>query len=171
MSVSSTVAYQVSLRPPQHELQVEMTLRGQAARGTVKLQIPTWVPGDYGFAPQARDLFDVKARCGSTGKALAMRRDGWQGYVVEEGVGEVHVSYTASAWGDDLSESAGLVDDQLAIVLGARYLFAPTHLGSCDVHYQLPPGWAVHHPSARGGAGRRRPGITRATRSSSIHRS
>lgn len=143
----ASAEYRVTLRPAQHELEVELTLRGPAAQGEVHLQIPTWVPGDYAFAPQARDLFDVRARCGVTGAPLRVRRDGWQGFVVSEGAGLVHVSYTASAWGADLSESAGLVDDRWAIVLGARYLFAPAHLGACEVHYTLPEGWQVHHPS------------------------
>jgi predicted metalloprotease with PDZ domain len=147
MTASSTVEYRVLVLPQQHELQVEMTLSGPLAKGSVHLQLPTWAPGDYSFAPQARDLFNVLARCMITNKALHVRRDGWQSYVVEEGTGKVQVSYTASAWGDDLSESAGLVDDQFAIVLGARYLFAPAHLGACKVHYRLPAGWRAHHPS------------------------
>lgn len=147
MTTSSTVEYRVKVLPVRHELQVEMTLSGPVATGSVDLQIPTWVPGDYAFAPQARDLFNVLAHCGVTNKALHVRRDGWQGYVVEEGAGLVHVSYTASAWGDDLSESAGLVDDHFAVVLGARYLFARAHLGACRVDYHLPDGWNVHHPS------------------------
>lgn len=139
--------YQVSLRPDQHELRVTLTLHGAVAEGAVPLRIPTWVPGDYAFAPQARDLFDVSATCGRSGAPLRVRRDGWQGYVVEGGTGHIQIHYTASAWGDDLSESAGLVSEQQAIVLGARYLFAPAHLGPCRVSYQLPAGWRVHHPS------------------------
>jgi len=107
MTTSSTVEYRVKVLPVRHELQVEMTLSGPVATGSVHLQIPTWVPGDYAFAPQARDLFNVLALCGVTNKALHVRRDGWQGYVVEEGAGLVHVSYTASAWGDDLSDTIG----------------------------------------------------------------
>lgn len=147
MSKAPSVIYSVEPKPPQHELKVEMVVCGPAAQGSVKLQIPTWVPGDYSFAPQARDLFDVRATCGVTGRELRVRRDGWQGFVVEEGAGDVRVSYTASAWGDDLSESAGLVEERFAVVLGARYLFAPAHLGACEVHYRLPEGWQLHHPS------------------------
>jgi predicted metalloprotease with PDZ domain len=40
-----------------------------------------------------------------------------------------------------------LVDDRFAVILGARYLFAPAHVGACEVHYRLPEGWQVHHPS------------------------
>lgn len=147
MKTSSTVEYRVRVLPSRHELQVEMSLSGPVATGSVRIRIPTWVPGDYSFAPQARDLFNVRARCEITNKALPVRRDGWQGYVLEDGAGKVHLSYTASAWGDDLSESAGLVDDHFAIVLGARYLSAPAHLGTCRVDYQLPDGWDIHHPS------------------------
>lgn len=144
---TSSVDYQVKLLPAQHELAVELTLRGAIARGDIHLQIPTWVPGDYSFAPQARDLFQISARCGVTGVPLHVRRDGWQGFVVSEGAGVVQISYTASAWGDELSESAGLVDDVWAIALGARYLYVPGYHGTYDVHYTLPEGWHVHHPS------------------------
>lgn len=147
MTTTSTVEYRVIVFPERHELQVEVTLSGPVATGFVDLKIPTWVPGDYSFAPLARDLFNMTARCGVTDKPLLVRRNGWQGYVIEGGAGLVRVSYTASAWGDDLSESAGLVDDRFAVVLGARYLFAPEHLGACRVEYQLPKGWDVHHPS------------------------
>lgn len=143
----SSSEYRVTLRPSQHELEVELTLRGPVAQGEVRLQTPTWVPGDYYFAPQARDLFNVRARCGVTGAPLRVRRDGWQGFVVSQGAGLVHVSYTASAWGAQLSEFGGLVDDRWAILLGARYLYAPAHLGACEVRYSLPEGWQVHHPS------------------------
>lgn len=139
--------YRVRLLPARHELQVEMTLSGPVATGAIHLQIPTWVPGDYSFAPQARDLFHVQARCAITHKILPIRRDSWQGSVVEGGEGKVQVTYTASAWGDDLSESAGLVDDQVAVVLGARYLFPRGYSGSCRVAYELPAGWDIHHPS------------------------
>ncbi|HEY4243284.1 MAG TPA: hypothetical protein VGM88_25905 [Kofleriaceae bacterium] len=138
-----TVAYTVLLRPAEHELRVEIVIRG--VQGRLSLHIPTWVPGDYTFAPQARDLFDLSATCG--GQALAVRRDGWQGFVVDGAAGDVTVSYTAYAWGDDLSESAGLVDDRCAIVLGARLLFSPAHLGACEVEYRVPADWHIHHPS------------------------
>lgn len=152
--MSSSISYRVSLRPPQHELSVALTLKGPAATGELRLQIPTWVPGDYAFAPQARDLFDLRARCGVTGAELPVRRDGWQGFVIDGGLGHVELSYTASAWGDDLSESAGLVDQHNAIVLGARYLFVPGYQGSYRVHYELPTGWRVHHPSGARRVGR-----------------
>lgn len=147
MTISSNVEYHVSVLAARHELQVEMMLSGPVATGLVHLQIPTWVPGDYSFAPQARDLFNVVAHCAITNKSLQVRRKGWQGYVVEGGAGQVHVTYTASAWGDDLSESAGLVEEHFAVVLGARYLFAPAHLGACRVEYHVPAGWDIHHPS------------------------
>ena len=59
MATSSTVEYRVLVLPERHELQVEMALSGPVATGSVHIQIPTWVPGDYLFAPQARDLFNV----------------------------------------------------------------------------------------------------------------
>jgi len=59
MTTSSTVEYRVLVLPERHELQVEMAVSGPVATGSVHIQILTWVPGDYSFAPQARDLFNV----------------------------------------------------------------------------------------------------------------
>lgn len=147
MSEQSAVVYTVELVPAEHELHVEMALRGAAAQGTVRLEIPTWVPGDYLFAPQVRDLFNVRAWCGASNKPLEVRRDGWQGFAVGGGTGDVRIAYTAYAWGSDLSESAGVVDERCAVMLGARLLFTPAHLGACEVHYRVPDGWRAHHPS------------------------
>lgn len=147
MSNAPSVTYRVSLRPSQHELAITVQLRGSLAEGEIRLAIPTWVPGDYSFAPQARDLFRVRATCDVTGAELPLRRDGWQGYLVSGGTGSVTVQYSAVAWGDDLSESAGLLDNEWGIVLGARFLRVPDYLGPCEVHYTLPPGWEIHHPS------------------------
>jgi predicted metalloprotease with PDZ domain len=141
------ILYRVAFHPPEHELAVSLTMTGSVAQGEIHLQLPTWVPGDYSFAPQGRDLFNLRARCGETGAELTIRRNGWQGFVVTGGRGHVEVTYTASAWGNDLSESAGLVENSWAIVLGARYLFVPGYTGPCEVHYELPEGWEVHHPS------------------------
>ena len=41
MTTSSTVEYRVKVLPVRHELQVEMTLSGPVATGSVDLQIPT----------------------------------------------------------------------------------------------------------------------------------
>ena len=43
--MSERVVYTVELKPLEHEMRVEMIVRGKPAEGDVPLQIPTWVPG------------------------------------------------------------------------------------------------------------------------------
>ncbi len=44
---TSSVEYRVRILRAQHELEVEMKLAGPVADGRIRLQTPTWVPGDY----------------------------------------------------------------------------------------------------------------------------
>lgn len=81
--------YHVSVLPDTHELRCRLRLRGGAARGRVRLEIPTWVPGDYSFFLLARDLFDVAARDTGSGAALRVTRDGWQAFEVHDGGGDI----------------------------------------------------------------------------------
>ena len=37
--------------------------------------------------------------------------------------------------------------DRAAVVTGARYLFVRDYSGPCQVTYNLPEGWPLHHPS------------------------
>jgi predicted metalloprotease with PDZ domain len=149
MSATSTPAlsYQVRVLPAEHELEVEMTLEGPAAKGTVHLELPTWVPGDYAFMQFARDLFDLRAEDVKTGAQLEVVREGWQGFRVRDGQGAVRVRYRAYAYEPDFSEPCGIVEDGYAVLLGARYLRAPAWTGPCRVTYHLPRGWKIHHPS------------------------
>lgn len=141
---SIPVSYRVQVLPEQHELNIEMTLVGAAAEGTVRLEVPTWVPGDYAFMPFARDLFDFKVEDICTGKPLTLSRDGWQAFSVK-GTGALRISYRAYAYVADFAEPCGVVDHTYAILLGGRYLRTPAWVGPCSVEYEFPAGWKIHH--------------------------
>ncbi|WAC75100.1 hypothetical protein OU995_10540 [Roseateles sp. SL47] len=151
MSKTSTseVSYQVHVDPVSHELQVTLQLTGPVAQGTLHLQTPSWVPGNYTFTQLGRDLFDVHAVSRKDGRPLAVHREGWQAYRIEGGDGDVTVSYRAWAYATDLGEPSGILDSQFAVLLGTRYLYTRQYLGACTVTYDLPPDWrgSVHHPS------------------------
>ena len=142
----SAVAYHVRVLPERHEIEVAITIPGSVARGQVRLQSPTWVPGDYIFAAYARDIFGVRART-DHGEELAVRRDGWQGFVVEGVTGAVHVEYTAYCASWESSEACGILCDCVGVLTGARYLQVPDEDGPVTVSYELPDGWRLHHPS------------------------
>ncbi|HEX2295842.1 MAG TPA: PDZ domain-containing protein [Actinomycetota bacterium] len=142
------VRYRVRLLPARHEIEVSMEVPFAAAtEGTIALETPTWVPGDYEFVPYGRDVFGVRAADAATGAPLRVRRSGWQGYAISGVTGDVTVTYTGycSSW--DFSEACGIVGESTAVLTGARYLRVPSHPGPCAVAYELPAGWAVHHPS------------------------
>jgi predicted metalloprotease with PDZ domain len=145
----SHVHYHVTVDWQRHEIAVEMRLTGPIASGEMRLEIPTWVPGDYSFAPLARDLFLIEARSTPKGEPLEVTRDGWQAFRVRGGQGDVTVEYRASASATELGESSGIVDGEYAILLGTRYLHCPAHLGACTVAYEVPRAWkdTIHHPS------------------------
>ncbi|MCA9537778.1 MAG: hypothetical protein KC620_02750 [Myxococcales bacterium] len=146
---ASTAAYTVRVEPERHELQITLHLQGPAATGRVRLEIPTWVPGDYTFMQLARDLMPISAVDPRTGTALKVERDGWQAFVIEGGTGDLQVSYRALGYEPEFGEPSGLIDDAFAITLGARYLHSPAWLGPCTVTYQLPDRWrdTLHHPA------------------------
>ena len=143
----SSVSYRVRVLPEQHELEVEMTIEGPAAEGSVQLGLPNWVPGAYAFIQFGRDLFDLKAQDARTGAPLTLSRDGWQSFRVDTGHGAVRISYRANAYATQFSSLCGLLDSEYAVLLGARYLYAPAWPGPCRVTYELPAHWKVHHPS------------------------
>ncbi|WP_219134787.1 hypothetical protein [Janthinobacterium sp. UMAB-60] len=149
MTTTSNVHYQVSVDPQRHELTVCMRLTGDLARGPIRLETPTWVPGDYSFAPLARELFELQAHDSHSGAPLPLWRDGWQAFVVDGGAGDVTVRYRASAYAAEFGEQAGIVDSEYAVLLGTRYLHSPDHAGPCSVSYELPEAWraSIHHPS------------------------
>ncbi|HVE83911.1 MAG TPA: hypothetical protein VND93_13725 [Myxococcales bacterium] len=138
--------YRVTLRPRAHLLDVSMELRGVTPGDPLALAVPTWVPGAYGFMRFARDLYEVRAFDGD-GEELKVKRDGLSGFWVE-GVrsSKVRVTYRAWAYDPAWGELCGLVDDEYAVLLGTRYLHAPELGGPCRVRYELPEGWALHHP-------------------------
>ncbi len=142
-----TVAYHVRVVPARHEIEVEMTLEGPAAEGTIRLEVPTWVPGDYEFDTFGRDVFELKAADKHTGAPLVVHRAGWQAYHVGGGAGAVRITYRAYCSSIDFGEPCGILDDQYGVLLGTRYLHTPAHLGACRVTYELPAGWELHHPS------------------------
>ncbi|HMD57904.1 MAG TPA: hypothetical protein VKG82_10585 [Solirubrobacteraceae bacterium] len=145
-AAEAAVAYGVRVVPERHEIEVAMTIRGPAARGVLRLQTPTWVPGDYVFAPYARDMFAVRALTDG-GEELIVRRDGWQGYLVEGAGGLVRIEYTACCSSWESSEACGILGDRAGVLTGARYLQVPAAEGPVTVAYELPDGWDLHHPS------------------------
>jgi predicted metalloprotease with PDZ domain len=147
VAAPNIVSYQVRVLPNEHEVQVELQLEGPAAEEEVRLEVPTWVPGDYAFMQYGRDLFDLKAIDARTGKELTVTREHWQGFRVRGGQGSVLVSYRAYAYVPDFGEPCGLVENDYAVLLGTRYLRVPASPGPCRVTYQLPAGWAFHHAS------------------------
>jgi predicted metalloprotease with PDZ domain len=148
------VAYGVRVLPERHEIEVTMTIRGPAAQGSVRLQTPTWVPGDYVFAPFARDIFALRAHA-ADGAELVVRRDGWQGYVVEGARGLVRIDYTACCASWESSEACGILGDRVGVLTGARYLNVAAAEGPVTVSYELPDGWSLHHPSGASELGAR----------------
>lgn len=140
------VTYQVRLDPARHELDVSIEIAAPPP-GSLTLATPTWVPGDYDFATYGRDVFDVKAVDRETGAPIPVRRRGWSSYTVEADGRAVRVRYRASAASVDFSEGCGVLGDLNGVLLGTRYLRVAEHNGGCSVRYQVPEGWAVHHPS------------------------
>jgi predicted metalloprotease with PDZ domain len=149
------VCYRVRVLPAEHELEVEMTLDGPAvAGGTVRLAVPTWVPGDYEFQPYGRDLFDFQAQDLATGARLEVAREGWQAFSIQGRQGPIRLRYRASAYEADFSSQCGIVDGECAVLPGTRYLRVPAWPGACRVAYRLPRGWKVHQPSGATRIGR-----------------
>jgi predicted metalloprotease with PDZ domain len=144
---SGSVAYRVALIPERHELEVTLTVTGMAVNGTVRVESPTWIPGDYEFVTFGRDVFDLRAVDTGTGAALPARRRGWQGYEIDSATGSVEIRYRAycSSW--DRSEACGILGDTNGVLTGGRYLRIPDYDGPYEVEYDIPPDWAIHHPS------------------------
>lgn len=145
MNTQPRVEYIVTLEPLRHELKVTLRISDQPA-GTVRLETPTWVPGDYSFATYAREIFSCHATDVATGKTLPLKRDGFAGYQVSHSGGDLQITYCAST-SSDFSESSGILDDRNGVLLGTRYLRLQGANGPCVVNYELPEGWQIHHPS------------------------
>jgi predicted metalloprotease with PDZ domain len=140
------LAYRVTLDPDRHQLQVELDIQ-DLSPCELSLLTPTWVPGDYEFQTYGRDVFAVRATDPSSGRDLRVRRNGWSGYTVEQHRGALHVRYRASAASVDFSEACGVLGDTNGVLLGTRYLHVAAQTGACSVRYQVPDGWAIHHPA------------------------
>ncbi|HEY8208251.1 MAG TPA: hypothetical protein VIG99_12265 [Myxococcaceae bacterium] len=138
--------YRVTVRPRAHVLDVSMELRGVPPGAPLALATPSWVPGAYAFMRYARDVYDLRAT-DESGAELKVTREGLTGFKVEGARSSlVRVTYRAWAYDPAWGELCGLVDDEHAVLLGTRYLFAPALGGRCKVRYELPEGWALHHP-------------------------
>jgi predicted metalloprotease with PDZ domain len=138
--------YRVTVRPRAHVLDVSMELRGVPPGAPLSLATPSWVPGAYAFMRYARDVYDLRAT-DESGAQLQVTREGLTGFRVEGArSGRVRLTYRAWAYDPAWGELCGLVDDEHAVLLGTRYLFAPALGGRCRVRYELPEGWALHHP-------------------------
>ena len=124
-----------------------MSLEGPVAEGILRLEVPTWMPGDYSFMQYGRDLFDLNAKDARTDASLPLSRDGWQAFRVEGGRGAILVSYRAYAYATEFGEPCGLLDSEYGVLLGGRYLHTPDWPGACRVTYDLPTGWKAHHPA------------------------
>src|SRR5438309_535388 len=96
---STAASYLVRVLPARHELMIEIMLEGSADPAPLRLEIPTWVPGDYNFRQIARDVFDLKAQCVKTEEELKVTRQGWQAFLVPRRPGPIHISYRAYAYG------------------------------------------------------------------------
>jgi len=143
--MNSSVSYRVRVLPEAHELELEIRFLGLT--GPLKLELPTWVPGAYGFMKYGRDLVSIRARELATGAELTVSREGWQGYRVNSNGRDIAVTYRAFAHDVAWGELTGILDHTQAVLLGARYLFAPEHKGPVTVDYELPTGWKLHHPA------------------------
>lgn len=138
--------YTLRVDPKRQCVEAHAIFEGLEAARPLSLAIPTWVPGAYAFLRYARDVVDVTAREAQTGRALRVRREGLSGFEVEAGATKVEVTWRAfthdNAWG----ELIGVLDSERAVLLGTRWLFCPEAPGPCEVRYELPEGWALHHP-------------------------
>jgi len=141
------VHYRVTVLPYRHELDVTMTIPPGAGGTPLRLGSPTWVPGDYTFNPYGRDVYDVKATDADSGSPLPAHRHGWQGYLVQRGNAAVTICHRAYCASWEFSEACGILGDRAGVITGARYLFVGDYDGPCQVTYQLPEGWTLHHPS------------------------
>lgn len=138
--------YTIRIDPPRQLIEAEALFDGLSKDAPLRLAVPTWVPGAYAFMRYGRDFVDVTARDAVTGRALSVRREGLSGFEVEAGAKKVEVRWRAftsdPAWG----ELTGVIDTERAVLLGTRYLFRPDAPGPCEVRYEVPEGWAIHHP-------------------------
>lgn len=137
--------YVIRVLPEPHQLAGTLTVT-RDVDGPLQLAVPTWVPGAYGLMKYGRDLFDVRA-VDAKGKDLAIVREGWSGFRIDAAPKQLTITWKAVAYDPAWGELSGLVDHTHAVLRATRYLRVPAHDGPCRVRYELPQGWALHHPS------------------------
>src|ERR1017187_1622319 len=82
--------YRVKVLPNEHALDVEMMIDGK--RDEIFLEVPTWVPGAYGFMRYGRDIVDVRAFDAVSGSPLTVERRGNNAFRIDA-VGNHPVGY------------------------------------------------------------------------------
>jgi predicted metalloprotease with PDZ domain len=138
--------YRVKVRPNEHALAVEMSF--DATADEIFLEVPTWVPGAYGFMRYGRDIVDVHAIEMDSGATIAVERKEWNAFRIDARKKRIKVTYKVfvvdAAWG----ELVGIVGTDQAVLLGTRLFFVRGEQAApCRVTYDLPEKWAFHHPS------------------------
>lgn len=142
--------YKVAIDPERHELAVEVAISSEVASGgSLVLETPSWVPGNYNFMQFARDIFSISAVDNVSGEELAVTREGWEGFRIHNPVGGITVRYRAYAFEPQFGEPSGIIDSNYAVLLGTRYLYSREDKGPHQVTYDLPKIWEgrIHHPS------------------------
>lgn len=142
--MSPSVQYRVRLLPRQQQL--EVTVTAPEAGSSPVFEVPTWVPGAYGFMKYGRDLFDVRAEDGQ-GRAIEVRREGWSGFRLSSECGPVTLRFRVSAADPAWGELAGFLGHDRGVLLGTRLPYLRGHAGPVTVRYELPEGWRLHHPA------------------------
>lgn len=140
------VHYDVTVAAARRLVEVVLTVE-RAAPGPLLLDTPCWVPGNYAFVAYGRDVFAVEATDAETGAALTVRRDGWQGYAIDDAPRAVQVRYLADCSSEEFSEAGGVIGPGNAVLTGLRCLRVLGHDGPCTRRFHLPEGWRLHHPS------------------------
>ncbi len=144
--MAHVIDYHVRVVPGGQALHCTLDV-AHAAGGDLRVACPAWMPGAYALLKLARDVVDVRAEDAATGGALAVVRDGWQGFRVPDAPARVRLTWRAVAADIAWAEIAGLVFHDRALLAGARYLAPVGYEGPVRVRYELPEGWTLHHPS------------------------
>ncbi len=142
--------YKVAVDPDRHELTVEVAINSEiASGGSLVLETPSWVPGNYNFMQFARDIFSISAVDNVSGEELDVTREGWEGFRIHNPVGDITVRYRAYAFTPEFGEPSGILDSNYAVLLGTRYLYSREDKGPHQVTYDLPKIWEgrIHHPA------------------------
>ncbi len=145
--MTEPVRYTVSMaRANAHYLDVTIEIPVPEADrgGELRLRMPVWTPGHYLVDDYARNLTDVKAFDGATGKALAvakLEKSLWS--VRCEGSPKVRVEYSVYAFMYTVRSS--YLDDQHALINGASVYLYAERMKDAPARLALKPkaGWSV----------------------------